>query len=245
MKKILCWVFVIAFMLSLTACEKMDTSSSTATADEDKAMVNPDTNEPIKIPVIKSDDEKMPTYFDISLYDEENYSDIYLGKKYKYEATYSGEEISFPSNYNKMIDAGWVVEGSSDYDQDTQVLTGKSITVDFKNRYHKKMTVVFYNDKDSSASLKDCKIVKYIVKENVLNNKKSDYGQFFINGVSNESAITDIIEFLGAPSHFYCVDGDSKYYFDWFLTAADKRSGITIYVDIEEDTIDSIEISYY
>lgn len=72
----------------------------------------------------------------------------------------------------------------------------------------------------------------------------SDYGVFWLNGISNDSAITDVVELLGSPSHFYRVSED-KYYLDFFITEIDRRSGITVYVDTANDQIDSIEFSYY
>ena len=114
----------------------------------------------------------------------------------------------------------------------------------FVNEYKKQIVAVFYNPTHSSAAMEDCTIVKFIVPENLLNNPESVYGQFFVNGVSNESAITDIVEYLGAPSHFY-DEGDGKYYLDYFITEKDKRCGITIYVDVNDDSIDAIEFAMY
>ena len=54
-----------------SSVKKEDVASDTSSVYED-----------IKIPEIKSDDSVMPTYIDISLYDEENYADIYLGKDF-------------------------------------------------------------------------------------------------------------------------------------------------------------------
>lgn len=244
MKKLISLVLCIVFVLCLAACETMDTSSSVLSSKETAKPSAPKVEKPIKIPEIMSEDSVMPTYLDISLYDEENYADIYLGKNFEYSITYSGSEITVPTTYNKMIKNGWSLIDSAEYNEDSQIMTGKSITVDFVNQYHKKITAVFHNDKKSSTSLKKCDIVKFIVKENVINNTKSEYGQFWVNGISNESAITDMIEFLGSPSHFYKVE-NNKYYLDWFITEDDKRSGITVYVDTAEDSIDAIEFAYY
>ncbi len=244
MKKILSLVLCCVFVLGLASCETLDPDygkSSVKTVVEEEVT---NEGEPIKIPEIKSDDEVMPTYFDISLFDEENYADIYLGKKFEYKITYCGSTLDVPSSYKKMEKGGWRLVESDEYTEDSQIMTGKSMTVDFVNEYDKIITAVFYNDKKSSVALKKCNIVKFIVKENVLTIPDSRYTQFWANGVSNESVITDIIEYLGTPSHFYCVS-ENKYYLDWFITESDKRSGITIYVDTAEDIIDSIEFSYY
>ncbi len=244
MKKILCLLLCCASLISLAACEKFDNNygkSSAIQKTDDSDLKK--TSEGIKIPEIKSDDSVMPTYFDISLYDEENYSDIYLGEDFEYKITYVGSAITVPSSYKEMTKEGWTLLSSEEYNEDSQILAGKSITVEFVNEYDKKITAVFYNNKKSSTALKKCPIVKFIVKENIID-ANAEYGQFFVNGVNNVSAITDIIERLGSPSHFYCVS-ENKYYLDWFITKSDRRSGITIYVDTAEDHIDSIEFSYY
>lgn len=245
MKKIFCLILSIVFVLSLSACEKFDDnygkSSAIQNAQNDTEKT---TSQNIKIPEIKSDDSVMPTYIDISLYDEENYADIYLGKDFEYNITYVGSVLKVPSTYKEITGGGWEIAQTSEYDENSQILAGKSLEVEFVNDYQKQLTAVFYNNKKSSVSLKKCPIVKFIIKQNGLIIPDSSYGQFWVNGVSNVSAITDIIELLGSPSHFYCVS-ENKYYLDWFITEKDRRSGITIYIDTAEDHIDSIEFSYY
>ena len=244
MKRILSFILCCVLLLGLTACEKFDDNygkSSVAQKTDNSAVKK--SSDDIKIPEIKSDDNVMPTYFDISLYDEENYADIYLGEKFEYKITYVGSAITVPSSYKEMTKEGWILISSDEYSEESQILAGKSLTVEFINEYNKKLTAVFYNSKKSSVSLKKCPIVKFIVKENIID-ANAEYGQFFVNGVNNVSAITDIIERLGSPSHFYRVS-ENKYYHDWFITEKDRRSGITIYVDTAEDRIDSIEFSYY
>ena len=244
MKKILSLILCCVCLLSLAACEKFDENYGKSSAkQEQKAEDSKDSGKEIKIPEIKSDDSVMPTYFDISLYDEENYADIYLGEDFEYKITYVGSSLSVPSSYKNLTKDGWSLVLSDEYNEDSQILAGKSMTVEFINEYDKKLTAVFYNNKKSSVSLKKCPIVKFIINENVID-ANAPYGLFFVNGVNNVSAITDIIERLGSPSHFYCVS-ENKYYLDWFITEKDRRSGITIYIDTAEDHIDSIEFSYY
>ena len=110
MKKILSLILCCAFVLSFCACEKMDPnygkSSQKVETKQDEAQ--PQT---VSLPEIKSDDEVMPTYFDISLYDEENYADIYLGKDFEYKITYGGSNITVPASYKNMIkthSARWI-----------------------------------------------------------------------------------------------------------------------------------------
>lgn len=244
MKRILSFILCCVLLLGLTACEKFDANygkSSAILQSDDNASKN--LSEEVKIPEIKSDDSVMPFYVDISLYDEENYADIYLGEKFEYKITYAGSALEVPSTYKDFTNDGWTLTESDEYNENSQILAGKSMTVEFVNEYGKKITAVFYNNKKSSAILKKCPIVKFIIKENIVD-ANSEYGQFFVNGVSNLSAITDIIECLGSPSHFYRVS-ENKYYLDWFITEKDRRSGITVYVDTAEDNIDSIEFSYY
>ena len=245
MKRILSFALCLILVLSLSSCEKFDENYGKSSAAQETADTTPkEQDKEIQIPNIVSDDSVMPTYFDISLYDEENYADIYLGDKFEYQATYVGSVLSLPTSYKKITKDGWLIPESSEYNEDSQILAGKSVSVELTNEYGKMVTAVFYNGKKSSATLKKCPIVKFIIKENGLLVPESSYGQFWINGVSNVSAITDIIEFLGSPSHFYRVS-ENKYYLDWFITKSDRRSGITVYVDTAEDHIDSIEISYY
>ena len=242
MKRILSVILCCLFVTLLCACQKFDDNYGKSSSKESTAADS--VSKQIKIPEIKSDDSVMPTYIDISLYDEENYADIYLGENFEYKVTYAGSALSVPSSYSNITKEGFKLADSEEYNEDSQILAGKSLTADFVNEYNKKITAVFYNDKKSSVSLKKCPIVKFIIKENELSNPESEYGQFWINGISNVSAITDAIEYLGSPSHFYCIS-ENKYYLDWFITKQDRRSGITVYVDTAEDTIDSIEFSYY
>jgi len=244
MKRILSVFLCLVFLLGLSACEKFDENYGKSSAKPQSTdTTQKHSDKEIKIPEIISEDSVMPTYLDISLYDEENYADIYLGKDFKYKITYVGSALEVPTSYKNMTRDGWALVESTEYNEDSQILAGKSITTEFINEYNKKITAVFYNNKKSSVALKKCPIVKFIVKENIID-ANAEYGQFFVNGVNNVSAITDIIEQLGFPSHFYCV-AENKYYLDWFISESDRRSGITIYVDTAEDHIDSIEFSYY
>lgn len=242
MKRYLAIILCMTFVLCLCACEKFDDNygkSSSTNEDQKTEQI-----ESVKIPEIKSDDAVMPTYIDISLYDEENYADIYLGKEFQYKITYVGSALALPSSYKDISKEGWMFLQADEYNENSQILAGKSMEVEMVNEYGKQVKAVFYNDKKSSVSLKKCPIVKFIIEENGLLNPESAYGQFWINGISNVSAITDAIELLGSPSHFYRVE-ENKYYLDWFVTESDRRSGITIYFDTAEDQIDKIEVSYY
>ncbi len=243
MKKIISFLVVLALILScvsLVGCSEVDNNygvESEIEKDEDSASA-------FEIPEIKSSDKVMPTYLDISLYDEENYSSVYLGSKYKYRITYAGSNLSLPTDYKTFVKEGWQFAEGTEYDEKTLVLAGEKLEVTFVNEYDNIIDVVFYNSGKSSASIKKCDIVKFIIKENYLNIEDSKYGQFWVNGVGNGSAITDVIERLGAPSHFLPVS-DTEYHLDYFISKDDKRSGIMVNIDPLNDTVNSIEISYY
>lgn len=239
--KVAIFLFSLLLIFSFCGCEKMDNDygkSMPMTGDsteDDGELIYPE---------IKSSDEIMPKYLDISLFDEENYSALYLGKKAKIKITYAGGYIELPSSYSKMSRIGWRFCEDSKYDSDSVLTAGKSIEVTLCNEYNKLINVVFYNSAKSSKKLTKCDIVKIIIPENCLNVFESNYGLFWVNGVTNQSAINNIIEYWGTPSHFYRVTPD-HYYFDYFLSADNKRDGITIHVDPENDIVLSVEISSY
>lgn len=246
MKKISVFLKIIALVLAMSlfalaaGCSKMEEGGSKNAVQDTVSTTSGD----IKIPEIKSDDIIMPMFFDISLYDEENYADIYLGKKFEFNVTYCGSELSVPSSFKQMKKEGWHIIDDSEFNEDSTVLAGSSVEVVFVNDYNNHINAVFYNDKNSSTSLKKCDLVKFKIKENIHDYPESHYGQFWVNGISNGSSITDIINYLGAPSHFYAVS-ETQYYLDYFIFEKDKRSGITVYVNPTDDTVHSIEIAYY
>ena len=168
MKRILSVMLCCLFVTLLCACQKFDDNYGKSSSKESTAADS--VSKQIKIPEIKSDDSVMPTYIDISLYDEENYADIYLGENFEYKVTYAGSALSVPSSYANITKEGFKLADSEEYNEDSQILAGKSLTADFVNEYSKKITAVFYNNKKSSVSLKKCPIVKFIIKENELSN---------------------------------------------------------------------------
>ena len=252
MKKIFSLVMCCIIALSFVGCKKMETGDKTASqSNETQTPTTSETGKnnqvsikDITIPEIKSDDSVMPRYVDISIYDEENYADIYLGENFEYDVTYDGVSIVVPTTYEAMMAGGWALEDSSEHNKDSQIMVGKSLEVNFVNANGKKITAIFYNNGITSASLSKCPLVKFVIKENCILKTNSQYGEFRINGVNNASAITDIIETLGAPSHFYKLS-ENQYYLDWFITKSDRRSEITVYVNTAEDHIDAIQFAYY
>ncbi len=235
-------LLIISVFVSFVSCSPVETGSETqdnsSTENSDAKYKN------IEVPQISSEDPIMPTYFDISLYNVENYSDIYLGKNFKYKITYAGNSIEVPTTYKKMTAKGFNLIESEEYDEKSIILAGKTMNATFVNEYGNKLDAVFYNASNSSVELRNCRIVKFKISENNQFVEDSSYGQFFVNGVTNQSAITDIIEYLGAPSHFYAVN-ENEYYLDYFLSKDDLRSRITVYITPQEDCIKSIEFSKY
>ena len=235
-KSLLCIMLCILFVLAAAGCSEVK--------DYGVSEKSETSSKPIKIPEIKSEDTVMPTYLDISLYDVENYADIYIGEKFKYKATYEGDSITVPTTYKEMNSKGWSLVESETVNADSKILAGKTLETVFTDRHGVIINAVFYNSSKSSVSLKNGKIVKFTIPENNLINKESKYGQFWVNGVSNGSSITDIIEYLGSPSHFYAVS-ENEYYLDYFFSEEDKRSGITVYIDPINDDVKSITFAKY
>ena len=235
-------IFCLLFILLASGCEKMDEDYGKSMPVESGGSNTDDTE--LIYPEIKSSDDVMPKYFDISAFDEENYSNVYLGKKFKFNATYAGSVITLPTNYSKVNKLGWEISESSKYDKDSVLTAGKNIEVELYNSYDKRINAVFYNSSKSSKKLTKCSIAKVIIPENCLNVSESDYGLFWINGITNQSAINNIVEYLGTPSHFYRVNSN-HYYLDFFFTKENRRSGITVHVDPENDIILSVEFSSY
>lgn len=237
--------FFISLMLmfSFVGCKKLDEDygKSVYVESNDTSSVE---EEEIVYPEIKSSDEIMPNYLDISRYDELNYSSAYLGENYKFKITYAGSVLTLPTDYDSLNKLGWsFIEGSS-YNSDSVITAGKNVDTTLVNEYGKKIDVVFCNSSKYSKKLNKCSIVKLILPENCLNVSGSEYGLFWVNGVTNQSAINNIIEYWGIPTHFYAISKE-HYYFDYFLTKDNKKDGVTIHVDPQNDVVLSIQIADY
>ena len=193
--------------------------------------------------VIMSSDRVMSKYFDISLFDEENYADIYLGKKFEISATFAGYKLSVPAKIEDVYQMGWVLAEGNTYNENSLVFAYETIDAVLEDKNGIKLSVQFYNSSRSSVKLSECYIVKFIINNDFYKNRK-EYNQFSVNGINNKMAITDIINILGTPSHFYKVS-DKSYYLDYFITKKDRRNGITVYINPQDDSITSIEFSYY
>ena len=226
----------------MSACGTFETGSDTAAENTDKNkginITYNDNNAPIM-----SSDRVMSKYFDISLFDEENYADIYLGKKFKIDSKYIDDEFEVPTTIKKMNEKGWNLSLGNAYDENSLVFSYETIETVMENENGVTIKAWFYNSSRSSKKLSECNIVKFLINNDFYADIQN-HTSFNINGITNSMAITDIINTLGTPSHFYEVS-DSLYYLDYFITKKDRRNGITVYINPIEDNIVSIEFSYY
>jgi hypothetical protein len=231
-------MLVMVFLLTLTACKKADQKYGveSETADISSAKST-------SLPEISSLDDKMPKYFDISQFDEENYADIYLGKKYEIKANFVGTDFELPTTLNDLSLDGWFLKFGSDYNGDSLIYAKETVELVIQNQNKAVATALFYNSSNSSVRLSECDIVKLRFNNN-FSKKTEDYDEFNINGVTNTSVITDVIGTLGIPSHFY-KKTENTYYFDYFLYKRDRRNKIRVYVNLEKDHITAVEVSKY
>ncbi len=245
LKKFLAVLFSALMILSLTACDPVDKDygvTSQETADSIEPVYEADRNYKNDTPIMSSD-RVMSKYFDISLFDEENYSEIYLGKRFDIEAFFLGAELKVPATIEQMKELGWTLAEGNEYDANSLVFAYETIDAVFVNEKGIKIGAQFYNSSRSSVKLSKCYVVKFKIENNFFDDSEN-YNSFNINGITNPMAITDIIDCLGTPSHFYRVS-ESSYYLDYFITKKDRRNGITVFINPIDDVITAIEFSYY
>lgn len=241
-KKIFSYACVVIMLLSFASCTPVEKDygvSSEVSIKSDKAL---ESTEQVTRPIMSSD-RVMSKYFDISLFDEENYADIYLGKKFLIESHFAGDAFEVPTTIQKMNESGWKLSGGNSYDENSLVFSYETIEAVMENESGVTVKAWFYNSSRSSKKLVECNIVKFLITNDFYTNMES-YNEFNVNGITNSMAITDVIDTLGTPSHFYEVS-DTCYYLDYFITKKDRRNGITVYINPVEDNIISIEFSYY
>ncbi len=239
-KKLLCLMLTALFLLTLCSCREADSEFGVVSEEN---ISDTETKKEIDLPEITSLDSKMPKYFDISLFDEENYADIYLGKKFEINAVYDNSYFSVPTTMEEISTNGWELVSGSDYDENSLIYAKETVELKFKNKDGAKIDALFYNSTNSSVRLSKCEIVKFRISNNYLKNK-ADFDEFNINGITNTAVITDIIEILGTPSHFY-KKTENTYYFDYFLQKRDRRNKIRIHIDLLEDAVTAVEFSNY
>ncbi len=239
MKKILA-LFTALLMLTLAGCTAVDNSSDVKSAEDknDKIIYN------VERPTIKSIDPVMPLYVDISIYDEEDYSKVYLGKDFKFDFIYSGQSFVLPTTYKTIKNQGYDFCDIDEYNATSVVKAGENLEVLLQNQKGNIISALFYNAGYTSLKISECPIVKISVKENNLLNPNSLYSQFSINSITNHSVVTDVIDALGAPSHFETFN-KGVYRFSYFLTEKDRREKIVVEVDINNDCVLGIEVAKY
>ncbi len=238
LKNVLTVLISIILVLSLAACKNVSPDYGTS-----EKQLAEDSTEPVEDTKIMSSDRVMSNYFDISLFDEENYSEIYLGKNFKIDATFLGNSIPVPTKLSDMQAFGWQLAEGNEYNENSLVFAYETITLQIENEKGIKITVQLYNSSRSSVKLSKCYIVKFRIDNNFyLDN--TNYHPFNINGITNTMAITDVINTLGTPSHFYAVS-ENNYYLDYFITKRDRRNGITVYINPVDDIVTAVEFSFY
>lgn len=235
---------VFAVMLSLSACAPVDKDYGVQSSEPVKVQKTAKkAPENVKRPAIMSDDKVMPQFVDISLFDEENYSNVYLGKKFRFNVNYAGSELDAPTTLAVLEKQGWHLKDGGKYDEESLIYACDTVDAVFENEAGAALKAVFYNSTKSSVKMKKCNIVKLRIDNNFYQNTEK-YNEFSVNGVNNKMAITDIIDTLGTPSHFYGL-AENNYYLDYFISKDDRRNGITVYIDPTNDSVTAIEFSYY
>lgn len=234
--KLIALLLLIGIFISVIGCSKSNTKENTP-SKPNKTTADDVYNVPSEI---LSLDKKMANYFDISLFDEENYSDIYLGKKFKYDISYNDKKITVPTTIKKLAESGFIIQEGSEYDANSYIFAKETVTLKFADS-NSSFTALFYNLTNSSIHLDKCNITK-IRLENNLNTKNIVH--FNVNGINNDSTVNDVISTLGIPSHFYAID-EENYYFDYFISEDDRRNKIRVFVDLINDCVTAIEVSYY
>lgn len=235
-------VIITVFMiLLLSACSPVDRDY--AVSSEESVSSVKSAPEDVAHPEIMSDDKIMPQFVDISVFDEENYSEVYLGKRFKFNITYADDEFTVPTKLSVLKKKGWRLVENSQYDEESLVYACDYVQMVLEKDDGAKITATFYNSSNSSVQLKKCNIVKFKIENNFYTNGEA-FNEFNVNGINNKMAITDIIDTLGTPSHFYGT-AENDYYLDYFISEKDRRNGITVYINPSEDSVNAVEFSYY
>lgn len=232
----------LILIFSLCACSEIDPNYGVSESSDTSSTAEPDTDEAEDTKIISSD-RVMSTFFDISLFDEENYSEIYLGKKFRIDGVFGGKNLPVPTTLKDLAEIGWVLSEGNEYNENSLVFSYETIDVVFQNENGLKVKAKCYNSSRSSVKLSECYVVQFRI-ENDFYVDSNNYSPFNVNGITNTMAVTDVIDTLGTPSHFYAVSEDS-YYLDYFISKRDRRNGITVYINPVDDTVTSVEFSFY
>ena len=231
---------VVLLLFSLTACDPLESASKPASKTAQKTKtVQSAPSAPSS--GFRSNDRVMPTFVDISLFDEENYSSVFLGKKFKLNAVYAGETFTVPMKVSGLSENGWRLTGGAD--PESTVMAYRSMDVKLSRQDGKTVTATLVNPGDRSVKLKECSLVRFRFENDFYKNPKN-YTAFQINGINNRMAITDIIDTLGTPSHFTGISPDN-YRLVYSVSKENRRTGITVCINPQEDNITAVEITAY
>ena len=229
-------LLLISAVLLLSSCSPVDKNYAVSSESSVSSVTSvKSAPEGVNRPAIMSDDKIMPQFVDISVFDEENYSEVYLGKKFKFNVSFAGDEFTVPTSVSVLAKKGWKLLENSQYDEDSLVYACDSVETVFEKEDGTRITATFFNSSNSSVKLNKCSIVKFKIDNDFYTNA---------DGINNKMAITDIIDTLGTPSHFYGISEDN-YYLDYFITEKDRRNGITVYINPSDDSVTAVEFSYY
>lgn len=222
----------------LSACSKVETDISSDANLLDKEVAA-EKYKNIDAPEIPSDDIVMTQFLDISFYNVENYSEIYLGKEFKVKANFDNSKITLPSTYAYIKKNGFSFVEQSDLSENSMLYAGNKHTVSLVNEHGFILNAVFYNASNESKQVKDCDIVKFSLPD-----VADQFGTLSINGIQKGSSLSEAITFLGYPSHFH-DEGNGLYLLDYFFSKNDLRNRISLYVNPAEDTVNSITFTKY
>ena len=176
-------LLLIAFLIiTCTGCRAKDKSDKTSSVNNSSDQ----TNSLNKLPEIISLDKKMANYFDISLFDEENYSDIYLGKGFKFNVTYNDKVLTVPTTINKLEEIGFKIQPGSEYNPESYIYAKETVTLNFADE-NSSFSALFYNSSNSSVRLNECSIAKIRIENNHntkniinFNDRSIEYGRSWL-----------------------------------------------------------------
>ncbi len=231
-------ILLCFFVTFLSACREAETDLSDNANVLDKEVAA-EKYKNIDAPEIPSDDTVMTPFLDISFYNVENYSEIYLGDDFKVDALFDNTKISLPATYSEMAKKGFSFIETSDFNENSLLYAGDKQTAYLVNKNGFVLSAVFYNNSNESKKASKCDIVKF-----ELANDAEQIPNFRINGISSASSLSEAITFLGYPSHFH-DEGNGIYLLDYFFSKKDLRNRISLHVNPAEDTVVSISLTRF
>ena len=89
LKKHFALLISLILIFGLCACSEIDPNYGVSESSDTSSIADTETDETEDTKIISSD-RVMSNFFDISLFDEENYSEIYLCKKFRIDGVFGG-----------------------------------------------------------------------------------------------------------------------------------------------------------